>query len=258
MEQIAPWIHPDGIRLNTGFKYYRITGDVGLGGKSPWDPEAAQRKAQEHAANFMFNRQGQLRHVRGQIDRVPNVVSPYDAELFGHWWFEGPWFLEALARAIHNDQNEIALSTPSRVLEAEPTLQAATPSLSSWGDGGYAAFWCNDKNDWIYPHLHHAAARMHLLAQRHGEATGVEGRALAQAGRELLLAQSSDWAFIMRTGTTVEYAVRRTRDHLQAFARLDQALEGHTPKDAAFVEFLEGRERQWNLFPSLDARVWAR
>ena len=258
LAEIGPWIHPDGIRLNTGFKYHRITGGGGLGDKALYDPDVARRRADEHAANFMFNRQAQLRHVRAHIDRAPNIVSPYDAELFGHWWFEGPWFLESLARRIHSDQDEIALSTPARVLDAEPTIQAATPSMSSWGDGGYTTFWCNPTNDWIYPHLHHAAARMHALVERFGDASGFEARALTQAGRELLLAQASDWAFIMRTATTVEYADRRTREHLKAFRDLDEALTTGRVSGAVFLDFLTAREQQWNIFPELDVRAWAR
>ena len=98
---------------------------------------------------------------------------------------------------------------------------------------------------------------MRTLAKAHDEPDALRRRALTQAGRELLLAQSSDWAFIMKTGTTVEYAVRRTRDHLHAFERLDLGLSDRAPLDSAFEVFLRGREAQFNLFPTLDYRHWA-
>jgi 1,4-alpha-glucan branching enzyme len=203
----------------------------------------------------MFNRQAQARWLAPGMDRPPNIVSPYDAELFGHWWFEGPWFLEALARQIHHDQDEIALTTPGRYLDTHPENQEAQPSLSSWGDQGFATFWCNETNEWIYRYLHHAATRMAELARSNPEPDDLRRRALNQAGRELLLAQGSDWAFIMRTGTVVDYAVRRTRDHLHAFSRLDDMLSGRAALDA---EWLSARESQWRIFPELDYRAWTR
>ena len=257
-DYIAPHIHPDGIRLNTGLKYHRITGSTNH--KELYRPQVARERAAEHARNFAFNRRAQVRALSSGMDRSPNIVSPYDAELFGHWWFEGPWFLEALARELHAGrdlEDAVSLSTPGRVLDAHPVVQVATPSESSWGDGGYSAFWCNEANDWICRYLHHAAERMRTLAKAHDEPDALRRRALTQAGRELLLAQSSDWAFIMKTGTTVEYAVRRTRDHLHAFERLDLGLSDRAPLDSAFEVFLRGREAQFNLFPTLDYRHWA-
>jgi 1,4-alpha-glucan branching enzyme len=251
MDYIRPHIHPDGIRLNTGLKYHRITGKTDH--KAIYDPETARARAAEHAANFMFNRQAQIRYLRERMDRMPLVVSPYDAELFGHWWYEGPWFIEALARCVHRDQDEIALSSPAEYLRDNPSNQISQPGMSSWGGGGYASFWCNETNDWIYRHLHDAAAAMGALAKRFDAPDATQSRALNQAARELLLAQSSDWAFIMKTGTTVEYAVERTRDHLWAFHQLKADLEAGDID----VNWLSGREEQWRIFPQIDYRVYA-
>ena len=251
LDYIRPYIHPDGIRINTGLKYHRITGQTDH--KGIYHPERARQRAGEHAANFMFNRQAQVRYLASRMDRAPLIVSPYDAELFGHWWYEGPWFLEALARHIHRDQDEIALTTPMRYLAAQPENQESRPGMSSWGGGGYAAFWCNETNDWIYRYLHEAARRMGELARAFPQAEGLTRRALDQAARELLLAQASDWAFIMTTGTTVEYAVKRTRDHLATFHALHDALVAGTVDDA----LVRAREDQWRIFPDLDYRVYA-
>src|SRR5438445_131830 len=91
-------ILPDGLRKNVGLKYYRVTGKVGLGDKQPYVRAWAMEKAASHAGNFLFNRQRQVEHRAGALGRPPIVVSPYDAELFGHWWFEGPDFLNYLFR----------------------------------------------------------------------------------------------------------------------------------------------------------------
>ena len=135
-----------------------------------------------------------------------------------------------------------------------PELEVVQPPMSTWGARGYADVWLNPANDWIYPHLERAAERMVELVRRFPHAHGLERRALDQAARELLLAQSSDWAFIMKTGTTVAYAKKRTRDHVARFTYLYRALVGE-------LELLERIVRQFeeadNLFPDLDYRVYS-
>ena len=251
-EYIRPYIHHLGIRKYTGIKYYRITGKTDH--KEPYDPAAAREKAAEHAGNFMFNREKQVEHLYGLLGKQPIIVSPYDAELFGHWWYEGPEFLEFLCRKIAFDQNTIELITPSRYLEKFPEHQVAMPSMSTWGYKGYNEVWLNGTNDWIYPHLHYAADRMVELARVHrDEKDPLLRRALNQAARELLLAQGSDWAFIMNTGTMVDYAVRRTKSHVSRFNRLYEQIKKRSV-DPGLVGDLEWKD---NIFPFIDYRVYA-
>ncbi len=249
-DYIQPYIATTGERKMTGFKYHRITGKGDH--KEPYNPDNAMRKAADHAGNFMFNREKQIEHLAGVMDRPPLVCAPYDTELYGHWWYEGPDWLNFLIRKIAYDQDVLELTTPSRYLEAHPTQQVATPSASSWGYNGYHEYWLKPENDWIYPHLHKGADRMVELAEKHPHASGLEERALNQAARELLLAQSSDWAFIMTTGTMVEYAVKRTKDHLHRFNRLyDDINNGNIHPD-----WLIQLENKDNLFPDIDYRVY--
>jgi len=180
------------------------------------------------------------------------VVAPYDAELFGHWWFEGPWFLEALLRKVAREQDTFRLVTPSDDLAAFPENQVATPPLSSWGAGGYAHMWLDGTNDWIYRHLHHCARRMVALAKDFPDPSTLQRRVLNQAARELLVAQSSDWAFIMKTGTMVDYAVRRTREHLERFLNLHEQVTHGRIDEASLARF----EGSLNLFPEMDYRVY--
>jgi 1,4-alpha-glucan branching enzyme len=222
-------------------------------GKRPYDPHAAYLRSAEHAGNFMHNRERQIEHLRANMDRRPIVVSPYDAELFGHWWYEGPTFLELLFRKIHYDQGTIAPITPSGYLREYPTNQVATPCLSSWGEKGYGEYWCNGTNAWAYRHLHKMAERMAELARLFPSPTTIQRRALNQAAREVMLAQASDWAFIMKTGTTVQYATKRTVDHVTRFTRLYESLNGGALDERLLVEL----ERRDNLFPEIDYRVYA-
>ena len=252
-EYIRPYIHESGLRIHTGIKYHKVTGEVDLSQKQPYVERDALEAAATHAGNFMFNRQRQCEWLAQYMDRPPIIVCPYDAELFGHWWFEGPEFLNYLFRKIHYDQNDIKMITPSEYLDRHPRNQTSTPSLSSWGYKGYCEVWLEGSNDWIYRHLHKGAERMIEMANRFPQAEGLQRRALNQAARELLLAQSSDWAFIMKTNTMVEYAKKRTRDHLVNLSNLySMLMNGRL--DEGFITNLEARN---NIFPKIDYRVYA-
>jgi 1,4-alpha-glucan branching enzyme len=252
-DYVKPYIHKDGIRTFTGVKYHAIT-HGSLHGKRPYDPHQAYLRAAEHSGNFMWNRERQIEHLRANMDRRPIVVAPYDAELFGHWWYEGPMFLELLFRKLHFDQGVVAPITPSGYLAEYATNQVATPSMSSWGEKGYGEYWCNGSNAWVYRHLHKMAERMVQLSHRFPNAQGIRRRALDQAAREVMLAQSSDWAFIMKTGTTVPYATKRTNDHVKRFTRIYDALMSDAPIDEAWLAEVQRRD---NLFPEADYRVYA-
>ncbi len=247
-EYIRPYIHPDGVRINTGIKYYRISGSED---KQPYNPYLAQEKATQQAGNFMFNRQKQVEYLFDFMQKKPLIVSPYDAELFGHWWYEGVMWLEILIRKIVFDQDEIRLITPCEYLAENPRNQVTTPSLSSWGWKGYSEMWLQGANDWIYRHLHAASERMTELAKSYPHTNGLLKRALNQALRELLLAQSSDWAFIMGTGTHTSYALKRTKDHILRFTRLYEDIKS----DSIDEGWLSDIEYKDNLFPDIDYRV---
>lgn len=255
-DYIGPYIHESGLRVATGMKYHRVTGRVDLADKQPYDPHLARERAATHAGNFLYNREGQINHLASILDRPPLVLSPYDAELFGHWWYEGPDFIDFLFRKMHYDQDIVEPITPSEYLERHPKNQVATPSMSSWGNNGYSEVWLEGSNDWIYPHLHKAGDRMVELANRYNgylEPDELTRRALNQASRELLLAQSSDWAFIMKTDTMVEYAVKRTKDHLIDFTDLYEMVCRQEISDEKVGEL----EKKNNIFPKIDYRVYA-
>lgn len=251
-DYIKPYLHDDGVRRNVGIKYHRITGKVPLHEKEPYVPEWATERAASHAANFMGNRIAQARHLHGTLGRAPMIVAPYDAELFGHWWFEGPQFLFYLFKNLHYDQNEILPISPADYEGIHPDNQQQTPSASSWGAEGYNRVWINGQTDWMYMHQHAAERRMVELAERFPNADGLILRALNQAARELLLAQSSDWAFIITTGTMVQYAVKRFKDHIHRFTKLYEMLTAGTVDEPWLVDV----ERRDTIFQEIDYRVY--
>src|SRR5436190_20975157 len=250
-DYVRPYLPSPEHRGFTGIKYHRITG--GAGAKEPYDRRAALRAADEHAGDFLAARLDQFQRLAGIMDRPPLILSPYDAELFGHWWYEGIEWLDLLVRKAYFDQKVFVLLTPEDYLRRHPTQQIATPSASSWGEEGYWRVWLNETNEWIYPHLDVAQERMTELARKFSDAGPFAQRALKQAARVLLLAQASDWPFILRTGTSPDYARRRVKDHLLRFVALHEQLTT-TRVDEKWLGRVEWLD---NIFPDLNYRYWA-
>jgi 1,4-alpha-glucan branching enzyme len=249
-DYVRPHLAAD-VRGFTGIKYHAITG--GAGEKLVYDRRAALETAAHHAQHFMEARMAQVSRLAQIMDRPPLLLSPYDAELFGHWWYEGPEFLDYFVRKAYYDQRTFKLTTPHEYLQLHPTQQVAQPAASSWGEEGYWKVWLNERNDWILPHLDVAQSRMTELSRKFGAGGGLMSRAVKQAARELLLAQSSDWPFILRTGTSPEYARRRVKMHLRCFLTIyDQVMSGTV--DEAWLAQVEAAD---NLFPNVRPEYWA-
>ncbi len=267
-EYLKPHLHEDGNRRHLGLKYHRITGrDVPQQLKQPYIPALANQKAAENASHFIGERIKQAHVLRKTFDgHPPLVVSPYDAELFGHWWFEGPQFIDFLFRKIHWDQKEIAAVTPGDFLDSGIPIQIQQPTASSWGESGYYKVWINEGNSWMYPYQHDAERRMTEFADKFSSppyqggvaaasADGVvlSNRILNQMARELLLAQSSDWAFQIYQGTTVEYSSRRFQSHIHRFDLLTKMLESGEVNHDLLSE-IEARD---NIFSEIDPWVYS-
>jgi 1,4-alpha-glucan branching enzyme len=263
LDYLKPHLHADGKRRHLGLKYHRITGrNVTQQNKAPYIPELAREKASENAMHFIGERMRQARELRAAFEgHTPLVVSPYDAELFGHWWYEGPQFLDFFFRKLHWDQSEIEAITPGDFLDSENLIQVQQPSASSWGEKGYFQVWINEGNSWMYPYQHDAERRMTELANHKSyafthevtpEGVTLTERILNQMARELLLTQSSDWAFQIYKGTTVEYSTRRFQSHIQRFDLLAKMLESGEVNHGLLNE-IENRD---NIFAEIEYRVY--
>ncbi len=250
LDYLAKFMPVDHRRFS-GIKYHRITGANQP--KDIYNLGWAHGAVEAHANHFLDSRKAQIADLARSLPVEPIVLSPFDAELFGHWWFEGPEFLNLFLRKAAYDQEVFRLDTPTAYLERHPTQQVITPSASSWGNKGHWEVWLDHCNAWIYPHLHAAARRMTEQARNAGaNPPPAQQRVLRQMARELLLAQSSDWAFLMKTGTASEYATRRTKDHLLRFNRLYNDVVSNQ-NDESFLADCENKD---NLFPDLNWKVY--
>ncbi len=254
-EELAPCVHPAGFIMHTGMKYRRIT-DKLSSEKAWYEPLAAQKQTRIHAHDFLNKIVYHLDQLSAVIRTSPIISAPFDAELFGHWWFEGPDFLDQVARIAHRDKLPVNFTFFNDYLKQYPTTQVCEPAASSWGKNGYNEVWLNHTNDWIYPLLHQAGTIMLNLANHYANLAvePLSERILNQMSRELLLAQASDWPFMIRMQTTAQYAQSRLKEHLNAFHQFVGMLQSQPGQERR--NFLEERERQYTLFPAIDFRIY--
>ena len=254
-EALEDYLDGSGIRRFTGLKFYRITGATDE--KLLYDPALAARAVAEDAVHFVESRAAQLATLENKGIDQPIVVSAFDAELFGHWWFEGPDFLEQVLRLAAN-RDDFHFTTPTAYLDETEgkVLDNFEPIASSWGEGGYFETWLSEENAWIYPHLHTRAEQLlraiAILQENLDDLPPAHAehrmRTVAQMTRELMLAQASDWAFLMRNGAARPYATKQTEDRIDCFDEL-WGVFGSSPEAAS--ERLAAIEARTPIFPDL-------
>jgi len=249
---IAPFLARNGARCHTGYKYWqkaRADGDV------PYDLVKARAAAEEHAGLFLENRYERLAEASRLMKEQPISLCAFDADVFGRKWYEGPHFLESLFRFAAR-YRDLRFVTPSEYLarQQDSTFEVSSPEFSSWGDNGYAETWLDSSNDWIYRHLNRACERMVELAERFSGDSWVRERALNQAARELLLAQSSDWPPLLRRQECSKFARHRVESALRNFTTIYEAMGSNHIS----TEWLTDLEIQRGIFPDINYRVFRR
>ncbi|MDR0315943.1 MAG: DUF1957 domain-containing protein [Treponema sp.] len=252
-EDIAPFISQDGARCPTGFKYWRSC--AGQGQQILYNHEAAQIAVEEQARAFLEAQTRRLAEAAEQMKELPLCLCAANADSFGRYWHEGPRFLETLFR-LAAGSGEFQFMTPSEYLYRQPVsaIEVSSPEFSSCGTNGYAETWLHASGDWIYRHLARSLDRMVELAERFPDATGLKERALNQAARELLLAQSSDWPKLLYRQECTEYARAQIEDALRNFTTIYEALGSNYIS----TEWLTGLERHHNIFSFVNYRVFRR
>ncbi len=242
-----------------GLRYWRVTGaGVGLEGKLPYDPAAAQQRAAEHGRHFMTL----VAEALGEVsqDAPPVLCSPFDAELFGHWWFEGIAFLEAVARAGAAGESGVTAIACGEYLRRYPPQQALELPEGSWGEGGDDRVWLNEATRWTWSRLYTAEHVLRELCTAGEWRDGADGeRLMKQMCRELLLMESSDWQFLITTGAARDYAERRFREHAAMFDELREVWVQFQQRRTLPDEMrsrLDTIERIDDLFPEVNPEFW--
>ena len=250
LEMLGSLLSQNGARIGTGFKYWKTAGTAQ---DDLYDIGSAAAAAADHARIFLENCSSRLEEAAKYMQEMPLSLCAFNADSFGRNWHEGPQFLEALFRFAANSR-KLKFMTPSEYLYQQhiSSFETSLPEFSSWGESGYAEVWLDSSNDWIYRHLGRSIGRMVELADRFSENNSLKERALNQAAREILLAQSSDWPELMYRQKCTEFAKFQVENSLQNFTKIYETL-GSSHISA---EWLTNLEHQHNIFPNINYRVF--
>jgi 1,4-alpha-glucan branching enzyme len=245
-----------------GNRYWKITGNkIDLGLKQPYDPQTALARTRDHAAHFARITADALTRYGPNGPGAPVLTAPFDSELFGHWWFEGPEWLKNVALEYARPESKIKLITCAEYLDRyQPAAYVALPE-GSWGAESNNSVWLNDNTAWTWKHIYPAELSVQQMANSglwrgHEVAT----RLAKQICRELLLLESSDWQFLITTKHARDYAEKRFNTHLEQFRTLldgwrrFEATHQVPPEKIAELETIERRD---SVFPDLDPERWA-
>lgn len=244
----------------SGFGYWKVTSRlVDLSAKEVYDPDAALRRAKEHADHFAGLVERLLLDFNRETGNQGVIVAPFDMELFGHWWLEGldwlRWTLKSLGKSPH-----VEVLSASSCLKKHVPHQEIDLFESSWGLGGGHYIWDNDLTGWMWQEIHNVEKEIcsaaSQISSRHGQEqdtddAALRNRLLKQAAREAMLLQSSDWPFLVTTRQARDYGERRFLEHRHRFERLAHALS----KDVIspdIIDYLEQVESIDAVFPDID------
>jgi 1,4-alpha-glucan branching enzyme len=244
-----------------GHRYWRVTGpNVDMGDKAPYYPQEAAARVKEHASHFV--------HIVWQAlesslnSEIPPILcSPFDAELFGHWWFEGLLWLEAVARTMHEYPTGLELISCSEYLAQYPRAGLVEMQEGSWGAEGNNHVWMNQDTSWTWTHIYPAEIYTREVCSGSNWRDGGMGeRIVKQLCRELLLLESSDWQFLITTGAARDYAEQRFVTHndqfneLKALWRIFAGTGMISPEQEIRLSAIEERD---SIFPEIDPGMWA-
>jgi 1,4-alpha-glucan branching enzyme len=243
-----------------GNRYWRVTSaKADLGDKLEYVPADVDARLRENAGHFKDRVKATLTKYRQATGEAGVLVAPFDTELFGHWWFEGPEFIYYVCKWIAQDP-DLTPATGAEIMRSNPPTEIISIPEGSWGEGGYHFIWLNEWTSWTWKHVYEAEDKMVELARRYAAgADDLMHRLLKQLARELLLLEASDWQFLISTWSARDYAEARLTIHSDAFKRLAAVVDhyGRTRTIAAaernYLEDLEGRDSPFDV----DPRWWA-
>jgi len=245
-----------------GHRYWQVTlAQSEMASKQPYYPEEAQARTRIHAEHFVALVYDALKSGFDPND-PPVMASLFDAELFGHWWFEGPLWLEHVARIFAQDDVPIALTTGSEYLAKHPPAVSLKLGEGSWGKNGNNEVWLNDQTSWTWTHIYRAERVVRDVASDpRWRDSGWGERIAKQMARELLLLESSDWQFLITTEAARDYAEKRFSGHLDQFIELEMLWAEFADNGAlsqSGQELLTEIEERDCLFAEIDPGLWAR
>jgi 1,4-alpha-glucan branching enzyme len=248
---------------NSGLRYWKVTGSkVDIGAKQQYNTEATDAALAHHADHFIHLVKQTLAEHFAQTGKPGVVCSPFDTELFGHWWFEGPGFLEKVLQRLSSD-TDITLSSCAEIVDHIPNPETIALPEGSWGEGGGHYVWLNQQVAWTWKEIY-SLEKQFLECNAKFEAlkkpTKFLTNILEQAARELLLLESSDWQFLITTESAADYSETRFKKHGKRLKKLleiaERLISGKAKKDVE-KEYLQKISKDDKPFAEIDLKWWA-
>jgi len=249
-------------RFPGGLRYWKVTDPkADLADKAPYRPELVETMVVEQSGHFLKLVGEALEQFASEAKTPGIVCAPFDAELFGHWWFEGPHWIYHLIKAVHASENVSMITCGEYLKRFPPEIVVDLPE-GSWGEGGFHYIWLNQDTRWTWRHIYRAEAKMKAILERlANDHDPTLRRIINQAARELMLLQSSDWQFLITTWCARDYAEERFAEHDRNFSRLAEMAERYAKRrelNAAESNFLKRCELQDAIFPEMEMGFWTR
>ena len=246
----------------SGNKYWKVThAKLDLGAKMLYWPDDIPRKLDENAGHYVQLIKDILRDYRDKFGNNGIVVAPYDCELFGHWWFEGNWWLARVLKWVEDDP-AIELTNTRLFVEENPPNKVVSIVEGSWGQASSHWVWLNEWTSWTWEKIYECEAKSEEIMAKYKDSPDEHLiKILKQVARELLLLESSDWQFLMTTWSARDYAENRIALHYENFNRLyDMASKYGSGQhvDEGEWHFLGTLEANDGIFKDIDLNPFAK
>ena len=247
--------------VNSWLRYWRVTDTkADMMYKTLYHPDWIYDKADKQAMHFIHHVENTSNYDNHLTGKLSTVCTPFDTELFGHWWFEGPEFIRAVLRGLHNSPYVNAVTATEQLQTINPREVVALPE-GSWGENNNHDVWSNEENTWTWECIYNDELRLNNLLEKFpiNNQNVNQKRISLQILRELMLLHSSDWQFLIHTQAARDYAEQRFTYHHSDFNRLCDLFEKYENPSEIFEEdlkYIEETEKRNSIFPELQLDWW--
>ena len=248
-------------QLGSMLRYWRVTDNkADMMYKTLYHPDWTHDKTDHQAMHFIHHIENTSNHYNRITGKLSTVCTPFDTELFGHWWFEGPQFLKSVIKGLHNSPYINPKKAGENYDILKPNEVVSIPE-GSWGENNNHDVWSNPGNTWTWEAIYNDELRLNNLMESINLNTIDEKlrRILTQVLRELMLLHSSDWQFLIYTQSAKDYAEQRFTFHHSDFNRLCDIAENYILNkeiNSFELSYLEETEMRNAIFPELQLEWW--
>lgn len=237
----------------SGLHYWRITDkNIENEKKELYNTKEAQQQIEVHANHFISSINSELENFKNMFNIEGIVLSPYDFELFGHWWMEGIQWLKKIFELIYYDEKLEIITISEYISKYKDQFSVIRMGESSWGEGGHFQVWKNPEHGWIWPYINASIKELEMILETNPNPQNWEDRILKQIARELILMEGSDWPFLLYTKQAKEYANQRFHHHHQRFNKLIWAAKNFNEKNHISLQELEEIESIDSCFEDIN------